>query len=178
MYFALHLTRGAEWPRAVPMLERIVADDPDRLPALQALAVIRERQGRIAEAVDLRQQIYAKRNATAAELLRFGEMAMELGQTPVAIDAFEKARALAGTAFRHHLELGVLYLAERRFDEARDALDRIPPNDPKYPMAAFKRAQVSVLLREPDSAARIATAREHADDVTRTLIARERLFQQ
>jgi choline-sulfatase len=178
MYFALHLARGAEWPRAVPMLERIVADDPDRLPALQALAVIRERQGRIAEAVELRQQIYAKRNATAAELLRLGEMAMELGRTPVAIDAFEKARALAGTAFRHHLELGVLYLAERRLDEARDALDRIPPNDRKYPMAAFKRAQVSVLLRESDSAARIATARQHADEVTRDLIARERLFQQ
>ncbi len=181
MYFALHLARGADWPRAVPMLERIVADDPDRLPALQALAVIRERQGRIAEAVELRQRIYAKRNATAAELLRLGEMAMELGRTPVAIDAFEKARAFngrAGTAFHHHLELGVLYLAERRLDEARDALDRIPPNDRKYPMAAFKRAQVSVLLHEPDSAARIATAREHADDVTRELIARERLFQQ
>jgi tetratricopeptide (TPR) repeat protein len=128
--------------------------------------------------VELRQQIYAKRSATAAELLRLGEMAMELGRTPVAIDAFEKARALNGAAFHHHLELGVLYLAEHRLDEARDALDRVPPNDPKYPMAAFKRAQVSVLLREPDSAARIATAREHADDVTRGLIARERLFQQ
>src|SRR5215210_4859721 len=56
MYFALHLARGEEWPRAVTMLERVIADDPDRLPALQALAVIRERQGRVAEAVDLRQK--------------------------------------------------------------------------------------------------------------------------
>ncbi len=29
-------------------------------------------------------------------------------------------------------------------------------------MALFKRAQVSVLLKEPDSAARIARARQHA----------------
>jgi choline-sulfatase len=178
MYFALHLARGKEWPRAVPMLERIVAEDPDRLPAVQALAVIRERQGNLAEAIELRQKVYAKRNATAAELLRLGEIAMEIGNTPVAIDAFEKALALDAGSFRHHLELGVLYLASRRLTEARDALDRVPPTDAKYPMATFKRAQVSVLLREPEAPARIATAREHADNVTRELIARERLFQQ
>lgn len=178
MYFALHLARGEEWTRAVPMLERIVAEDPDRMPALQALAVIRERQERLAEAVELRQTVYGKRSATAAELLRLGEMAMELGRTPVAIEAFEKARALDAASFRHDLELGVLFLAARRLSEARDALDRVPPGDAKYPMAAFKRAQVSVLLREPDAQARIAAARAHADDVTRELIAREKLFQQ
>jgi hypothetical protein len=44
-------------------------------------------------------------------------------------------------------------------------------------MALFKRAQVSVLLQEPDSAARIALARQKADATTRGLIAKERLFQ-
>jgi hypothetical protein len=44
-------------------------------------------------------------------------------------------------------------------------------------MALFKRAQVSVLLNEPDRAERIARARQHADATTRDLIARERLFQ-
>jgi hypothetical protein len=44
-------------------------------------------------------------------------------------------------------------------------------------MALFKRAQVSVLLHEPDQAARIAAARRHADGTTRDLVARERLFQ-
>jgi hypothetical protein len=44
-------------------------------------------------------------------------------------------------------------------------------------MALFKRAQVSVLLREPDQDARIALARAHADATTRPLIAHERLFQ-
>ena len=76
------------------------------------------------------------------------------------------ARA-AGAAFTHDLELGVLYLAARRFDEARDALDRVPPTHPDYPMALFKRAQVSVLLHEPDAAARIALARQKADATTR-----------
>jgi hypothetical protein len=43
-------------------------------------------------------------------------------------------------------------------------------------MALFKRAQVSVLLREPDSRERIRAAWEHADPATRRLIADERLF--
>ena len=77
---------------------------------------------------------------------------MEAGQTDRAIDAFERARVAQGSAFRHDLELGVLYLSARRFEDARAALDRVPASHPAYPMALFKRAQVSVLLREPDAA--------------------------
>src|SRR5260370_24071523 len=97
-------------------------------------------------------------------------MAMDAGQTAVGIDAFEKGHS------DHDLELGVLYLAAGRLPEARDALDRVPPLDPGYPMALFKRAQVSVLLHESDAPARIAAARAHATPLTRELIARERLF--
>ena len=102
---------------------------------------------------------------------------MDAGRTREAIDAFERARSLQGASFANDLELGVLYLAERRFEDARTALDRVPPSHPDYPMALFKRAQVSVLLNEPDRAARIARARQGADATTRELIARERLFQ-
>ena len=103
---------------------------------------------------------------------------MAAGQTAVATDAFERARAAEGRAFKHDLELGVLYLASRRLQDARAALDRVPSSSPDYPMALFKRAQVSALLGEPDLAARIAAARQHADATTRPLIASERLFQQ
>lgn len=176
-YLALHYARGSQWERAVPMLERIVQDEPDRLPPLEALAVIRERQNRIEDAVALRQKIYTMRTPSPAELARLGELQMALGQTPAALDSFEKARAGQGGAFQHDLELGVLYLAARRFTEARDALDRVPPTHPDYAMALFKRAQVSVLLGESDAAQRIANARAHADATTRELIERERLFQ-
>ncbi len=169
-YLALHYARGRDWERAVPLLEQIVADEPDRLPALEALAVIRERQQRVDEAVRLRQKIYAMRAATPAELSRLGQMQMAIGDTAGAIDSFERAGA------DHNLELGVLYLAAGRNEDARAALDRVPPSHPGYAMALFKRAQVSVLLHEPDQAARIAMAREHADATTRVLIKRERLF--
>jgi tetratricopeptide (TPR) repeat protein len=175
-YLALHYARGRQWPRAAPLLEQVVADTPGRLPAVEALAVIRERQGRIPEAIDLRRKVYEMRAPTAAELVTLGQLAMSVQQTSVALDAFERARALQGDAFAHDLELGVLYLAATRLDDARRALDRVPPSDPGYPMALFKRAQVSVLLNEPDRAARIEAARRRADATTRELIAAERLF--
>jgi len=175
-YLALHYARGAGWQRAVPMLEKIVAESPDRVPALEALAVIRERQQRFDESLALRQRIYALRTPSAAELLQMGRLAMGIGQTPAAIDAFERARQAQGSAFAHDLELGVLYLSARRFAEARDALDRVPPSHPDYAMALFKRAQVSVLLHESDAPGRIDAARQHATPATRELIARERLF--
>ncbi len=101
---------------------------------------------------------------------------MTVMQTDAAISAFERARDVQGTAFGNALELGVLYLSVRRFEDARSSLDRVPAAHPAYPMALFKRAQVSVLLREPDAAARIDLARRRADATTRELIARERLF--
>ena len=176
-YLALHYARGRQWERAVPLLERIVKEDPDRLPPLEALAVIRERQGRIDESIRLRQSIYSRRAPSPAELTRMGEMAMDLGQTAVATDSFERARKLQGPAFARDLDLGVLYLAAGRLEEAKESLDRVTPSSPGYPMALFKRAQVSVLLHEPDQAARIEAARAKADGTTRELIMRERLFQ-
>jgi choline-sulfatase len=175
-YLALHYARGRDWERAVPLLEQIVGESPERLPAVEALAVVRERQGRIEDAVRLRLQVYSMREPTPVESIRLGEMAMAVQQTPAAIEAFERARAAQGAAFSHDLELGVLYLAARRLDEARAALDRVPSSHSEYPMALFKRAQVSVLLNEPDRAARIERARQRADRTTRPLIANERLF--
>jgi choline-sulfatase len=175
-YLALHYTRTKEWARAAPLLEQVVAESPGRLPAVEALALVREQQGRVADAIALRQTVHALKAPTAPELLHLGELAMATQQTAIAIESYEKARGLQGATFAHDLELGVLYLASRDVARARDALDRVSPSHPGYPMALFKRAQVSVLLREPDSAARIALARTHADATTRALIASERLF--
>jgi tetratricopeptide (TPR) repeat protein len=177
-YRALHEARGPEWRRAEPELERVVAGEPQRLPALEALAAIRERQGRVEDAIALWQRVHALREPRAAELLLLGEMAMSLGRTPLALESFERARGLQGDAFRHDLELGALLLASRRYEDARAALDRVPAAHPAYAMALFKRAQLSVLLKEPDSAARIRLARERADAVTRPLIESERLFRE
>jgi choline-sulfatase len=175
-YLALHYARGREWERAAPLLEAVVAAAPERLPAVEALAVIREREGRTEEAIALRRKAYALRAPSAAELVRLGELEMSAQQTAAALESFEQARRQQGPSFAHDLELGVLYLAAGRLPEAAEALDRVAATSPAYPMAAFKRAQVSVLRHEPDQAARIENARRRADATTGPLIAHERLF--
>jgi arylsulfatase A-like enzyme/thioredoxin-like negative regulator of GroEL len=147
LYLTLHQARGKEWRTAVAPLEKLVAENRERQPAVEALARLKG---------------------------RLGEEAMQEGRTAEAIASFEHARRLG---LSRDLELGVLYLADRRLQDARAALDRVPPTHPDYAMALFKRAQVSVLLDEPDAAARIAAARARADATTRPLIERERLFQ-
>ena len=175
-YLALHYARGKDWALAVPLLEQVAAEAPDRVAPLEALAVIRERQGRVTDAIALRQRIYRLRTPSTEELTQFARLEMSAGRTDLAIASFEVARARDRGAFKNDLELGGLYLAARRFSEAKDALDRVPASHPSYPMALFKRAQVSVRLNEPDRAARIEAARQHADQTTRDLIAREPLF--
>src|SRR4029079_1456408 len=135
--------------KAVPLLEQVVAAQPDRAPAVEALGRLKAR-----------------------EALR----AMDGGNTPAAIAAFERARTLLGKDFRNDLDLGAVYLDARRFDDARAALDRALTARPDDPMALFKRAQVSVLLKGPDSAARVAAARPTARATARRLIDSERLF--
>jgi arylsulfatase A-like enzyme/Tfp pilus assembly protein PilF len=149
VYLALHYARGQEWRQAVPVLEQMAVETPDRRPVVETLARHR---------------------------IRLGDEAMAAGDTGTAIAAFEASRRLDAASFSRDLELGVLYLAARRFEDARAALDRVPPSHSGYAMALFKRAQVSVLLNERDAAQRIQAAREGADATTRDLIERERLF--
>ena len=81
-YLALHYARGTEWARAVPLLEQVVAESPDRLPALEALAAVRERQGRVAGRAGAAP---ARLRAAAADrrrsCVRLGQLAMAAQQT-------------------------------------------------------------------------------------------------
>jgi arylsulfatase A-like enzyme/thioredoxin-like negative regulator of GroEL len=177
---ASSLFSAERYADAVPVLMRILASDGQNLAAALQLATAYSVMGRRADA----DRAFARASAIAPRsedvlfyrALHDGRSAMAVGDTPAAIAAFERARGLRRDTFQNDLELGVLYLAARRFAEARDALDRVAPGAPGYPMALFKRAQVSVLLREPDARLRIRAAREHADATTRPLIDRESLF--
>ena len=175
-YSALHFLRSGAPERAVPLLQKVVVLSPRRLPALRGLAEAHRRLGRVPEAVALLERALAI-DARAADYLLLGELRMELTDTPGAIDAFEAARALDPAAFSHHLELGVCYLAGRRFADAAYHLDRVPPEHPAHALALFKRAQVSVLLGEADREERIREAWREADAMTAPLFATERLFE-
>jgi tetratricopeptide (TPR) repeat protein len=170
-----HLTQG-KYELAAPLLESVLEAQPDRLAAVEGLAQVRVQQGRIADAAALLERAVPLSRNPGARLVEAGLLRMGLGETGSALASLERAREIQGEGFQRHLELGVLYLAVRRLDEARTALDRVPPDHPAAAMALFKRAQVSVLLGEPDSRARVRAAWEAADPATRRLVAGERLF--
>ncbi|HVS65553.1 MAG TPA: sulfatase-like hydrolase/transferase [Thermoanaerobaculia bacterium] len=175
-YRALHLLRAGRWRDAEPLFEEVLAEMPDRLPALAALAGIRERQGLLEEALRLYERIASLEARPAAALARIGTLRMARGETAAAIRAFERARGLDPEGFGHQLELGVLYLAERRLDDAAAALDAVSPSHPEQPMALFKRAQVAVLRAEPDAEERVRRSWLAADAITAPLIRSEKLF--
>ncbi len=173
-YLAMHHLRAGNHDDAAALFESVLADMPGRLPALDGLARTREQQGRVDDAIELLERAVGAGGTSADILARLGDLRMATGDTSGATLAFEQARD-AGNELRF-LELGVLYLADRRFDEARECLDRVGPDHPGYPMALFKRAQVSVLLGEADREDRIRLAYREADATTRRLIENEALF--
>ena len=143
LYLALHYARGRTGRRRRRCSSRSGVGARSAAGARGAGDARRQRAGAIA----LWQRAFAL-GAVGAGAGASGDLAD--GATDPAIGAFERARALDPRGFRRDLDLGVLYLAARRFAEAREALDRVPASDPRYPLALFKRAQVSVLLHEPD----------------------------
>ncbi len=175
-YLGMHYLKGGQDDLAAPLFEFVLEAQPDRLVAIEGLAKVRAHQGRMAEAIALLERSVPLARDPATRLVEVGLLRMQTGETAPAIAAFEQARASQGEAFRRNLELGVLYLSAGRLEDARAALDRVPPGHPEAAMALFKRAQVSVLLDEPDSRERIRAAWERADPATRRLISDERLF--
>jgi arylsulfatase A-like enzyme/Tfp pilus assembly protein PilF len=175
-YRAMHAMRAGRFADAGPLFERVLAAQPERLPAIRGLAQARERQGRLPEAAALLRHAADLESDPTATLAHLGELAMATGDTATAVGAYERLRSLQGGAFDHDLELGVLYLDQRRLDAAAASLDRVRAGDPRYPLALFKRAQASVLLGEPDRDARVRAAYRAATAQTRALIERESLF--
>lgn len=162
--------------QAVEMFRKAASIAPDSPDVRLYLALHYARTDEWPRALSALERLAPEMPDRAVAWEALGELAMRAGRTDLAIQAFERTRGLLGAAFRHDLELGVLYLAARRLPESRQSLDRVLAAEPQHPMALFKRAQLSALLGEPDTAARIAAARRHADATTRELIAREQLF--
>nr|MBP7676375.1 sulfatase-like hydrolase/transferase [Thermoanaerobaculia bacterium] len=145
-YLGLHHLKYGQVERAGPLLEAVLESQPDRLAAIEGLAQVRAREGRLGEAAALLERAVPLSGDPGTRLVEAGLLRMRLGETGPALAALERARTLQRESFRRHLELGVLLLAAGRLEEARDALDRVPSGHPAAPMALFKRAQVGALL--------------------------------
>jgi arylsulfatase A-like enzyme/Flp pilus assembly protein TadD len=175
-YHAMHYVRFDKLDLAMPLFESVLAEMPKRLPALEGMARIHQVRGDLDQAKYYLDRIVALKDEPVAELLQLGSMSMARQDTPAAIDYFERAMELQGDEFEAFLDLGVLYLASRQFERAASALDRVSPEHPAFDLALFKRAQVAVLLQEPDMQERVWRAEAEAGEMVRQLIANEPLF--
>jgi len=176
-YQAMHYMKNKQWELAGPLFESVLAESPDRLADLEGLAQVYTRQGQVKQALELLMKIVKIKEDPALEWARIGQLRMSLHDTRGAISAFETAHRLMEDRFTFNLELGMLYMADKRLKDAAASLDAVSRFHPAYPMALFKRAQVSVLLKEPDREQRVRQAWVQADDTTRPLFGNERLFQ-
>jgi Tfp pilus assembly protein PilF len=175
-YHAMHYLRYQQTALAEPLFESVLQEMPDRLPALEGLLSIYAGRGDDAMVMQTLQKIVKVKDAPGPELVKLGQMSMARGDTKAAISAFERASRIPDQPFRQNLELGVLYLADRQYANAAQSLDKVSRFEAGYPMALFKRAQVSVLLQEDDRENRVRLAWQRADDMTRRLIVSEKLF--
>jgi len=169
-YQAMHYLKNEQWDLARPLFESVLAESPDRIPALAGLAKVYSSQGELDQAIRLLVRIAKIKDSPGLEWARIGELRMALRDTKGATRAFEIARKMLADQFTFHFELGVLYMADRRFKEAASSLDKVSSQDPDYAMALFKRAQASVLMDENDREKRVRQAWLQADKTTRPLI--------
>jgi len=175
-YQALHYVKNEQWDLAQPLFESVLAETPNRVLTLAGLAKVYSSQGELEKAKLLLERIVRIKDSPGIEWARLGKVRMALNDTKGAIRAFEISRKMLADQFRFHLELGVLYMADRRFKDAALSLDKVSRQHPAYPMALYKRAQTSVLLKERDREQRVRQAWVQADRTTRPLIENEQLF--
>jgi tetratricopeptide (TPR) repeat protein len=175
-YHAMHYLKTEQWDLAQPLYESVLAESPDRIPALAGLAKVYASQGEYNKALGQLERIVKLKDSPGQEWARIGQLRMTLRDTKGAIRAFETAQKMLLEQFRFNLELGMLYMADRQFNAAALSLDKVSRLHPAYPTALFKRAQLSVLMKESDREERVRQAWLQADKNTRPLIEAEPLF--
>lgn len=175
-YHASHYLKTEQWDLAGPLYESVLAESPDRLPALAGLAKVYASQGEYKKALTVLEKIVKIKDSPGQEWARIGRLRMALRDTKGAIRAFEVAQKMQLEEFRFNLELGMLYMADQQFNMAATSLDRVRKSHPAYPTALFKRAQASVIMRESDRENRVRQAWLLADKTTRPLIEAEPMF--
>ncbi len=107
---ALALQRAGNLAGAEQGFRQVVAGDPGHAPALHCLALLRHRQGALAEAIGLMQRGADGHDADASLLNNLGNMLREAGRADEAIGAYRRALALDGGNVNARFNLARLLL--------------------------------------------------------------------
>jgi tetratricopeptide (TPR) repeat protein len=125
---------------------------PDHFDALHLLGVLRGRQGRLAEALDLLNRATARNSASAQAWSNRGHVLYLLGRYPDAIASCERALAIAPEAADALNNRGNALQALERPSEALADYDRALAINPSFAQALNNRGLVLHRLDRPDEA--------------------------
>ena len=137
--YALERTHDA----VATALRAASAAPDDRLNALHATELLL-RTGRLDEGADLILDTVGRHPEDEAAFRLLSAAQMLRGQTEDALDAIERALALAPTIAEYHLHRANLLYRVGRLEEAADAFDRAAALDPPNPVA--RRSQLTAFF--------------------------------
>ena len=123
----------AYWDSAAVLARRALALDPGQVDAESVLARFEETQGRVDEGTRLIEQAArAFPSSAPLQLLLASTLQQDRGDTAGAVDAVNRARALAPRSRDNVFLAFYLMLSLRRYDDARDLVARARALEPEW----------------------------------------------
>ncbi|PIE03683.1 MAG: hypothetical protein CSA81_00915 [Acidobacteria bacterium] len=175
-YLGMHYFRFKQLSEAETLLEQVLKSSPNRIPALQCMARIKEIRQDKQSALDLFSRLNLLNPDDEIYLLKMGDLSMELGQTEHAIACYLNLKDQQLENFNRDFELSLCLMDAGRLEEARDTLDGISTDHKAFPLVLLKRAQVSILLKEPHARSLVRQAYQNGNSMTRRTIENEPFF--
>jgi len=80
-YQAMHYLKYQQWDLAAPLFESVLAESPDRIPALTGLATVYKHQGELKKSMLILQRIVKIKESPGLEWARIGQLRMTLHDT-------------------------------------------------------------------------------------------------
>jgi tetratricopeptide (TPR) repeat protein len=152
------LVRSAQADQALPLLEKLAADQPGNLTALQALFDIQMARKDFAAARRTGRLVQAAKPDLPAGNYMSGLVEQADGKSDSARAAFERAAAMSPDAVEPVTALMRLDLSQQRPDQAIARVDAVIAHYPKNPIARNLKGEVLAGLKRTDAA--LASFRE------------------
>lgn len=149
---AMKLLKAGRLSEATPLLEEVIAEEPENWQSLHLLGLILYRQGSCARAVALIRQSLAVNPALAEAYSDLGVVLKDMGELDDAQNACEKAIALKPGFHPAYSNLGNIFKALGRYDDAADCYIRAVELAPDFADGYANLGSVLMALRRPEDA--------------------------
>jgi tetratricopeptide (TPR) repeat protein len=156
------LLQAGDLARAADELQQAERLEPERPLTLVALGLAWNGQKRFAEARDVLQRALAREPESVEALAALAEAEEGLGELAAAEAHARRALAEAGSQATAHLVLGMVFMKQERWAEAREALERSVAVDPDSAKALYQLSLACTRLGDAAAAAEHLTRYQKA----------------